>query len=185
MRYAAFLFALLLPLSVFAGDVGEGEGDDDEPPARLSPEAIPAVIAEAGVGDWVLYKLADGGTSKLTVVERWEDHGDTYLVIRTEVKGKKKKNAAVDEARILVSESVENLRTLGPEDYIVPGEVLVNGKRVSAVIVHHVDEGKLVRQSYISERVPVYGLARGVEVDGEKRVVAMSLQDFGYGWEEE
>ena len=167
----------------YAGQKEEGEAEEDV----LTADDLPTPIADANVGDWVLYKMANGDTMKLTVAEKWDEHGEDYLVIRSETKTgeRRKRRTRTEEKRICVQESVKDLRTLSPYDYIVRGEMMVDGRRLKVFIINFVEDGTVIAQTYLSSRVPVHGLVRGVTIEDNKRVVEMTLHDFGFAEDED
>lgn len=187
-----FMAAALLFLGVAApsGDVarpGDGaeEAKAEEEEQKLTPEDIPVPILRAEVGDWVLYKTSEGGTLRITVDEKWGDDEDATLVLRLAHTPPKKKRPRVDTETVEVRENIAELRALGPNDFVVPGEILVRNRKVKAVIVNYVEDEQVVRQSYFSDDIPVHGLVRGVEIEGNKRKNSLSLNDYGFADQEE
>ncbi len=164
------------------GTAGAAVGGENGEEVPLTAEDIPLAIAKAKVGDWALYKTADGGTSRLTVVESFTDlRGDRQLIVKVETKPPGKKKARTLEEEVSVKERVADLRDLGEEDYLGRAEILVKGKKLGVVVVNYCEQGILKRQSYLSGEVPVYGIVRGLLHEGNKRTVALSLEDFGFG----
>lgn len=159
--------------------------EPDEGVKKLTAEDIPAPILRAEVGDWALYRTAKGGTVRITVGEKWDYGNDITLVLRIATTTKKKKRPRETLETIDVRENVAELRSLGPEDYVVSGEYLARNRKVPAVIVNYVENGKVVRQAYFSDDIPVHGLLRGVTITGNKRENTLSLNDFGYAEQED
>lgn len=157
-------------------------GEREEEP-ELTVDDIPTRIADAEVGEWVLYKLADGSQSRLTVVEKYKEYGDTYLIIQNEVTNKGKR-ARVSEERVCVEDAIKDLRDLSSEDKVTEAQVLVHGRRLRAVVVNFIVDGRLVRQSYFSDKIPVYGLVKGVSPLAKARN-ALTLVDYGFAEDEE
>ena len=177
------VLSVLIAMSVAAFVQAGEKGAPDVPEAPvLGEEDIPVSIARTEVGDWALYALADGSSLKLTVVERWTEHGDDHLVIESAMtppgKGGRKK-VHVEEELVSVKERVADARDLGPFDFVTEADVLVDGQKIDAVVVNYVEDGKVVRQSWFSDSVPVYGLVRGVRIDGDKRTISLNLKRFG------
>lgn len=169
-------------------DTPQAKDPEKEPEeAKLTVDDIPIRIDSAEVGDWALYRTAEGGTVRLTVVEKVDEVYDQYLTIRSEERrSDRKKRPRTSENRISVADSIAELRELGPDDYIVPAEVLVSGRKLKGIVVNFVnDDGNLWKQSYFSDRVPIHGLIRGVVIENRKRVVSLSLEDFGYADDED
>ncbi len=165
-------------------------GPADQAPAgteaseELTAEDIPLAVAKARVGDWARYKTADGGSYRLTVIESWEDiSGDRQLVVRMERRspGSKKRDVQIGEEQVSVKERTADVRDLGEGDYLGRAEVWVKGRKIEAVVVNYCQKGVVTRQSFLSEAVPVYGIVRGVLLEGRTRTVALSLEDFGFG----
>ncbi len=173
-------FAFLL---FAAAAVGAGEEKEEE--KILTAADIPARIAEAEVGEWALYRLGDGKNSRLTVVEKWREGGDTHLVILNEITNPKERRSRPrrSEERIAVKEAIENMRALGAEDRVTTSEVLVHGRKIDAVVVSAVENGQVVRQSYFSDRIPVYGLIRGINPKSKVKI-SLNLIDYGFADEE-
>lgn len=185
LRLSPPAFALLLCLAL-AGAGGAGE----QGPSTLTKEAIPTPIADAAIGDWAYYQLDSGKRSKLKVVERAEAmDGDFLLVIENRVSDRKKRKKdrdVVTTDMISVAEQIKNQRELGREDFVTSAEMLVGGRRLDAIVVNYVEDGKVVRQSYYSDQVPVYGLIRGIVYKGTTKRIVIDLRDFGhYGDDEE
>lgn len=179
-----FLPALLLFLAGVCaaadmGNTGDLSDETAEETEVLTAADIPARIEEAEVGEWVLYRLADGARSKLTVVEKWRDFGEIHLIIRNEFQKPKSRRKTVTEEKITVSEAVRDLRSLGPDDLITRSTVLVQGKKIPSIVVHSYEDGELVRQSYLSDLIPVHGLVRGVNPQSKNRN-ALTVVDFGF-----
>ena len=175
---------VVLLFALFAGACQAAEDDDGEEAQEqeqriLTADDIPARIAQAEVGEWVLYKTGEGNRSRLTVVEKWEEHGDVYLIIQNEITRPKKKRPIVREERICVSDAVKEVRDLGPEDRVTESEVLVHGRRIDAVVVNFIKDGRVYRQSYFSEKIPVYGLVRGVNPRSKVKN-ALTIVDYGF-----
>ena len=180
-----FLALLLLPSLALAGEEAEENGGEEK--RVLTAADIPTRIAEAEVGEWALYSLGDGGRLRLTVIEKWRQGGDTHLVIANEVtKGKDKskgKRPTITEERITVKEAVKTLRDLRSEDTITESEILVHGRTIKTVVIHYMENGEVIRQSYLSDKIPVYGLVRGT-TPKEKVKTPLSLIDYGFAEEE-
>ena len=181
---AANLPALEGPLPMGAtteeGGIADEEAGDAGDARKLTAEDIPARIAKAKVGEWVRYRTADGSRSRLTVVEKWEGLDGPYLVVRNEVWKSKKKRPKVSEERVDVKQAVKDLRDIGPDDVLTEAEILVNGERCKTVIVNYVEDGTVVRQSYISDEIPVYGLLRGVTITPKETTTVLSVMDYGF-----
>jgi hypothetical protein len=170
-----FLFAAFAMLLCSALHAGE------EAP-RLSAEDIPAPIVRTEVGDWALYVLDDGSSLKLTVLERWNEHDDDFLVIQSErtPKGKgRRRKAVVDTDQVSVRERVDDARDLGTEDFVTEADIFVDRRKLRAAVVNYVEDGDVVRQSWFSDDVPVFGLVRGVRLEGSKKTIALDLKEFG------
>lgn len=173
----AFAIATLAHPSAMARS-GE-DGAAVEPDAPLTEADIPTRIADAEVGEWVLYRLASGKYSRLTVREKWKDRKDTHLVIVNETLDAKRKPQRMAEEEVTVSEAVADMRNLGPEDRLSRREILVRGRTIETVVVDYVEDGVLVRQSYFSDKVPVHGLVRGISHKGSKKSI-LNLVDYGF-----
>ncbi len=181
-----FLSALILLCAATPARSGEEIPDEELP--RLTAEDIPASVATTEVGDWARYSLPDGSTLLLTVVERWNEHNDDHLVIRSETtpRGRRRRGDTVaSEDQVSVKERVADARDLGPEDFVTEAEILVDRRKLRAVVVNYVEDGKVARQSWFSEDVPVFGLVRGVRIEGAKKTVALNLKEFGSAGEGE
>lgn len=176
---------LFLVLSAFPALAGESEEEEEKEERILTAADIPARIADAEVGEWALYRLNSGKNSRLTVVEKWREGGDTHLVIQIEQTNPKDKKSRPrrSEERITVRESVADLRDLGPEDRVTATEVLVHGRKIDAVVINFIEHGQLVRQSYLSDKIPVYGLIRGINNQAKARI-ALNLLDYGFADDE-
>lgn len=173
---AALLF--LAPIPAAAGEFGP-----EPPPVEpvLTVDDIPLQIVHARVGDWASYTNTEGHTLRLTVVERWNEHNDDHLVIRSSLTKKKKRRTTHSEDQVSVKDRVADLRDLGPKDTLGRSEVLIGKRAVSCVVINYHDDGdELTRQSYLSDEVPVYGLVRGVLVEGNKRTIMLKLEDYGF-----
>lgn len=192
------LFLVVLSLCVFSvGAAGEvfgpqtADAADEEGKERLTAEDIPVSIVTTEVGDWVEYIMDDGSSSRLTVRERWTEHGDDHLIIENKVrkrdhsKKRRRREPTISEETVSVKERVKDLRDLGPNDFVTTSKILVDDQRIDAVVINYVEDGRVVRQSYFSEQVPVYGLVRGVLFDGKKRTVILNLKDFGQSGEDD
>lgn len=180
MQRLIFTFLSLIGLTAFSACAAEKM----KPAANLSAADIPVRITKAEVGEWAEYVHADGSTSRLTVMERWPDLNDHNVLIQTESfpanrSRKKKKRTLISEEQVSTLLSAKDIRNLGPNDFLTEGEVLVKGRPVKVVVVNYCEDGKVVRQSFFSDKVPVYGLVRGVVIEGTKRTVVMRLQNFG------
>lgn len=169
----------LVPLAVFVLALGAVPAAAGDAATAEEDIVIPTQIALASVGDWAEYRLADGKRSRLTVVEKWEEYGETFVSIQNEISNAKRRRLKVVEEKVCVPEAVADLQALGPEDRVSTSEILLHGRRLKVVVVSYVEEGEVVRQSYFSDKVPVYGLVRGVE-PGKKERIALTLLDYGY-----
>lgn len=180
------LFVLTLTFAALPHAWSGESTDTDATEAPLTPEDIPARIAEAEVGEWVQYRRADGGRMRLTVTNKWENGGEVELVILNElIPAKKDKRVRRTEERIIVKNAVADLRNLTSEDRISRGQTLINGRRIQVIVVDFVEKGNVVRQSYFSDRIPVHGLVRGVTINGNKRTNTLTLMDYGFADDEE
>lgn len=181
-----FAAAAIEPL-VAQVDAGEEDGEE----VRLSAGDIPTSIVRTEVGDWVEYAMADGSRSRLTVIERWTEHGDDHLVVQNKLYKKhpgrkiRKKDAIITEETVSIKERIADARDLGPFDFVTAGQILVDKRRIDVAIVNYVEDGQVVRQSYFSDEVPVYGLVRGVRIENGKKMVALNLKSFGQSGEDE
>ena len=184
-------FSILFLLTAFTVPAAAGEEADadqeQEERETFTAEDIPAPIADAQVGDWAQYTRANGSTSRLTVVERWSEHGDDHLIIENLItSGKKRRRERVaSEDVVSVKERVADARDLGPNDFITRSEVLVAGRKLNVLVVHYHEGGELVRQSYFSDRVPIYGLVRGIAIEGNKKTVVLNLKEYGFADDDE
>lgn len=169
----------------------DGDGEEEESEVRLSAEDIPTPITDTEVGDWAEYAMQDGARSRLTVIERWTEHGDDHLIIQNKLfkkdrkKNRRKREPTISEETVSVKERVADARDLGPFDFVTASKILVDDQRVDAVVVNYVEDGKVVRQSYFSSQVPVYGLVRGVLIEDNKKTVVIRLLDYGQSGEDE
>ena len=167
------LLGAVLPLALLACAADKGSSRADEPD-------IPVRITRAKVGEWALYRQANGDLLRFTVVEKQERSGHTYLMIEKRVTTANGKKRRPSQEEVDVAEAAERLRYLAPDDTVTTAEVLVRERSMDAVVVNHVDNGVLTRQSYLSAEVPVHGLIRGVSIKGTEKTVALSLIDYGY-----
>ncbi|MCC8191153.1 MAG: hypothetical protein LIP77_11060 [Planctomycetes bacterium] len=181
-RLPALGLALLLVLVPAAG-AERPEGEDEA--AALTAADIPTRIARARVGEWALYRMDNGDRFRLTVTERWPLKDDVELVILSETIPRREKRIRRAEERILVKESVAELQAVGEEDRITEAEILLDGRSLDTVVINYIENGRVVRQSFLSDRIPVYGLVRGVDLQENKRRVALNLIDYGYAEEED
>ncbi len=173
---AAVLFLCLFP--IHAGEEEETAGTDAPP---LTVDDIPVQIADARVGDWASYVTGTGNILRLTVVERWNEHGDDHLVVESGIRQRGKRTQPhLTEDQVSVKERTADMRDLGPDDFLHASSVLVKGQKIDCVVVNYHEDGELRRQSYFSHQVPVFGLVRGVTVEGNKRTTALRLQDFEF-----
>lgn len=182
-RIFPFLLCFLLCLAAAAGD--DDDDDDDEAPAEqeLTPDDIPARIATAEVGEWVLYRQANGNRLRLTVVEKWVEEDDTTLVILNEAIPKDRGRTRKTHEKISVKDAVADIRNLGEEDKVARADVLIQGKRMRVIVINFIKNGQIVRQSFLSPRIPVYGLVRGVDMTNNKSRVVLSIIDYGFAEE--
>lgn len=171
----ALIACLLLAAVAAAGETPEEESY--VPPTR---DDIPVRIAEAEVGEWVLYRQANGDRLRLTVTEKWKEKDDTTLVIRSDIIPKNSGRSRVSREEVSVKEAAAEMRTLGEEDRLSRADILVHGRKTPVIVIHYYEDGVLARQSFLSSRIPVYGLVRGVSMKGEKTRVVLSLIDYGY-----
>lgn len=188
----ALLAAMLLFTAMASARAAEAAFGPEPPPEPgtapvLGPGDIPVQIARARVGDWASYTDADGDILVLTVVERWTEHNDDHLVIRsTQKKGKKgkRKRETQSEEQVSVKDRIADARDLGPYDFLGLSDILVKGRPLSCVVVNYHEGSDLKRQSFLSDQVPVYGLVRGVLIEGNTRTTVLKLEDFGFAEED-
>lgn len=160
---------------------GAAEKDGDEFGDGIE---IPARIARAEVGEWASYRLSDGGKSTLTVVEKSEDARGRYLVIRNERFSPKGKRRRPSEERVYITEAIEGLTHRNPGDVVSTADVLVQGRRIKAVVISEMEKGKIVKQTYLSDKIPVYGLVQGL-TPREKTKTVLKIIDYGFALEED
>ena len=168
---------LFFALPAFCGEVDD-DGEAEE--RRPTVDDIPIALAKAQVGDWASYKTAEGKLKRLTVVERWNEHNDDHLVIQSTLERERKKRSTSSFEQVSVKDHIAQLRDLGPDDYLEYRQVLVNGKKIPCVVINYREDGVLVRQSYLSSKVPVYGLVRGVVIEGRNRTNVLTLEDYDF-----
>lgn len=182
MPYFRILFAVM---ALFAGGVAAAGEEMEEEEAPPTAADIPTRIAQAEVGEWCLYRYGGdgGGRLRMTVTDKWQEGKDVRLIILHEhvMKGRKTKRT---EEKISVQEAVDALRNLTEEDRIARGETLVLSRRLEVVIVDYVERGKSMRRSYFSDKIPVHGLARGVDTSGSKDKNILTLIDYGFADDE-
>lgn len=173
-----YLKSLLVFLFVCATSVAAEEAE----PSVAEPTSadIPARIGEAEVGEWVLYRRADGSRLRLTVIEKWQLEDDTTLIILNEIIHKGKKRARTTREEVSVKQATADIRELGEEDRVRRADILVQGRKIEVIVVDFIENGRLVRQSYLSPRIPVYGLVRGTEYQNNKTRIVLSLIDYGF-----
>lgn len=176
---------LFLAILAVAAHAGEAKVEGPEPPPALTVDDLPVPITRAQVGDWASYVTENGDVLRLTVVERWNEHNDDHLVVESSIKRGRKKRVRVDEEQISVKDRVRDIRDLGPDDFLSESSVLVNGRKLNCIVVHYHEDGELRRQSYFSDRVPVFGLVRGVTIEGNKRTTSLRLDDFDFADEDD
>lgn len=180
-RLLLLLFAVLL-FSVPAV-VAADNGEEAEEASKRAIE-IPARIAKAEVGEWASYRTVDGGKFTLTVVEKSDDmHGD-YLVIRNEKFNAKGRRLRPSEEKVYIDDAVEGLTHVGPEDKVGRADVLVQGRSVKAVVISQTEKGEIVKQTYLSDKIPVYGLVQGT-TPKEKTKTVLKIMDYGFAPESE
>lgn len=177
-----FLCLLFLSLAALAAEEEEAEA---QPKETLSPADLPARPPLAEVGEWCMYRLPNGDRLRMTVTEKWERSGDTELTITNEqIPSKRGKRARTTVQRIWVKDWVKDHRDLGSEDQLTRGEVLVrNHSKVPVVVLTQFENGRPVRESFFSDKIPVYGLVRGLNVSGKNKTNAMILIDYGFSEE--
>ena len=182
--WLAALFAVVA-VSVAAGDAASGpDEEEDTSGIPLTAEDIPARIARAEVGEWCLYRTAGGDRLRLTITDKWQENGETQLLILNErIPRKRGKRTVRTEDRVRLKDAVEDQRRLEKEDTVVRGETLMQGQRISVVVVTYMERGRPARRSMFSDQIPVYGLVKGVTISGNTQRNSLTLLDYGYAEE--
>lgn len=146
---------------------------------RVTPADIPTRIATAQIGEWALYRLADGNRLRLTVVEETGAGRARTLVVERRLMDARNRTLGVAEESVNVEDAVWDLVHLSPGDTLERADVLVGTRRLSAVVITYHRAGGPALQSYLSDKVPVHGLIKGLEL-GPERKVAMQLIEHGF-----
>lgn len=139
---------------------------------------IPNRLATAKVGEWVSYGLPDGFVQKHTVVERSGDGAEAHLVIRIDnyKDGKIAGTSEIDEIAGEPMAPMPPARDEGAVATVRNEEVVVKGRKVEGLAIDVKKGPALLRTWYLSPEVPVYGLVKRVDSQGNTEFEAI---DFG------
>lgn len=149
--------------------------------ALTAEETVPNRLATAKIGEWALYRMADGYTQKHTVAAKSGDGPEAMLTIRVDniYDGK-----VVNSAEIQEKAGLPLMPPQVPEDdnvtiSIKKEDVAVKGRNIPATVIfidaQHGTENDDETSWYLSDAIPVFGIIKQV-VDGE---AVFELVDFG------
>ncbi len=129
---------------------------------------IPNSLADAKVGEWVVYKLPEGFTQKHMVVERTGNGPDATITIRITdmLDGKVTNTREIEEVAGEAMAPMPPPKDEGATAAIREGDAEVRGKEVDAIIVDVKKGGALLRSWYLVPEIPVYGLFKRVDANG-------------------
>ncbi|MDR3210444.1 MAG: hypothetical protein LBU79_00820 [Planctomycetota bacterium] len=144
--------------------------------------AIPLRLPKAKVGEWVTYKMSDGGERREKVVNirpAGGDGNDSMITLRREslVDGIRVDQQDVTFSLADILKETENMDLVASGTTLSWGKADFRGAEIDVVVLSSQIEGLGTSKSLMSDKVPVTGLLR-IELDGKP---FLELVDSGDG----
>ncbi len=163
---AALLAATFLASAAFAAE-------------SLSKVLIPNGLAHAQIGDWIMFKMADGTIQKHSIIERTGDAPNGEIVVHIETMVN---NQPQDARRFRQAIGEEMVEPPVPDGQIHTYRrrretITFEGTQLEITILDVMSGGSLVRTWYLSTELPVYGVIKKTFANGSSE---FEVVDFGF-----
>ncbi len=166
-KFLAALFAAIL----LAGALSAAE--------TLAEVRIPNGLAHAQIGDWILFKMADGTLQKHSIIERTGAAPDGEIVVHIETMVNNQPQDARRFRQAIGEELVKPPVPAGQtHTYRRRQEsIIFEGTALDITILDVLNNGALERTWYLSAELPVYGVIKKTFANGSSE---FEVVDFGF-----